>query len=34
MRQSEAQFDPHVVAAFERLEPELREIRKELAAAA
>jgi putative two-component system response regulator len=34
LRQSEAQFDPHVVAAFERLEPELREIRKELAAAA
>jgi ribonuclease P protein subunit RPR2 len=34
LRQSEAQFDPHVVAAFERLEPELREIRRELAAAA
>ena len=32
--QAEAQFDPDVVAAFEDTEDELREIRRELAAAA
>jgi HD-GYP domain-containing protein (c-di-GMP phosphodiesterase class II) len=34
VRQAGSQFDPDVVAAFEVLEPELHEIRRELAAAA
>jgi HD-GYP domain-containing protein (c-di-GMP phosphodiesterase class II) len=34
VRQAGSQFDPDVVAAFEKLEPELHEIRRELAAAA
>jgi response regulator RpfG family c-di-GMP phosphodiesterase len=34
LREAGQQFDPDVVAAFERLEPELREIRRGLAAAA